>query len=635
MKRYKLFLLAAMAILVACYSNDTYVPDSNAIEIRGIQAAIGTQGFGLTRAAATIDPLKISLGRNGFQTGDVMVLTTVKRTQQPLEAFTYSNLRYQYDGSNWNRTDTDPEKIYWTDGHSNHTFIGYNLPSATYPWEIVTNGTGSDTFAGELGYGQDTLTYANNDDVMAEDLLVLFSDTTKADDGGLTTRVYFNHALSGVRVVVNIKDFAASSSVVDTQVGVSNMVLHAQPTKFKWGADSKNLSVVNLGDAQPTKDLKLWCPVPEGEGTAQSKTFSFYGLTTPQDAVFHEVTANQQPLRFSFKVTYPDPMNPQEQLTKTYSGVFAGQVDFNSGMCTTLHISLNHKDEQVFTDVTYSDWSLVPTPDLGELRKKSTFMDINSTVTIHTDAAATIDDATWLYVSGDQVKDIYGHGGESAEDAYVIKSAAQLVSLAKEVNEGAMSFMNKFIRLDADITMQKSTTATDVTWQGIGTSERPFQGTFLGGDRFINRLKGCGLFGCLGAQACVEQLQISTVDGILGGALAVQNAGIIGGCRVVDDITTDGGALVGTNTGTVHACYCTGDITNDGTTGVKLIGSGDDKAVGCYIANDITSFTDASLKSKVDELNTALSNYYSPKFNHTRYQFAHVPANYPTVIVTN
>jgi len=599
MKRYKLFLLAATAILVACNSNDTYVPDSDAIEIRGIQAAIGTQGFGLTRAAATIDPLKISLGRNGFQTGDVMVLTTVKRTQQPLEAFTYSNLRYQYDGSNWNRTDTDPEKIYWTDGHSDHTFIGYNLPSATYPWEIVTNGTGSDTFAGELGYGQETLTYASNDDVMAEDLLVLYSDTTKADDGGLTTRVYFNHALSGVRVVVNIKDFAASSSAVDTQVGVSDMVLHAQPTKFKWGADSKNLSVVNLGDAQPTKDLKLWCPVPEGDGTAQSKTFSFYGLTTPQDAVFHEVTANQQPLRFSFKVTYPDPMNPDQQLIKTYSGVFAGQVDFNSGMCTTLHISLNHKDEQVFTDVTYSDWSLVPTPDLGELRKKSTFMDINSTVTIHTDAAATIDDATWLYVSGDQVKDIYGHGGESADDAYIIKSAAQLVSLAKEVNEGAMSFKNKFIRLDADITMQKSTTATDVAWTGIGKDDHPFQGTFLGGDRFINRLSGSGLFGNLGDSACVEQLQITTVGSIHGGALAVTNAGIIGGCRVVDDITTDGGALVGINSGTVHACYYTG--------AGNLVGTNTGYTIGCYQANDITSFTNSSLTTFVNNLNSILN----------------------------
>lgn len=628
MKRYKLFLLAAMAILVACNSNDTYVPDSDAIEIRGIQAAIGTQGFGLTRAAATIDPLKISLGRNGFQTGDVMVLTTVKRTQQPLEAFTYSNLRYQYDGSNWNRTDTDPEKIYWTDGHSNHTFIGYNLPSATYHWEIVTNGTCSDTFAGELGYGQDTLTYASNDDVMAEDLLVLFSDTTKADDGGLTTRVYFNHALSGVRVVVNIKDFAASSSAVDTQVGVSDMVLHAQPTKFKWGADSKNLSVVNLGDAQPTKDLKLWCPVPEGEGTAQSKTFSFYGLTTPQDAVFHEVTANQQPLRFSFKVTYPDPMNPQKQLTKTYSGAFSGQVDFNSGMCTTLHISLNHKDEQVFTDVTYSDWSLVPTPDLGELRKKSTFMDINSTVTIHTDVAATIDDATWLYVSGDQVKDIYGHGGESADDAYIIKSAAQLVSLRKEVNEGAMNFAKKYIRLDADITMQKSTTATDVAWTGIGTDDHPFQGTFLGGDRFINRLSGSGLFGNLGNSACVEQLQITTVGSIHGGALAVTNAGIIGGCRVVDDITTDGGALVGINSGTVHACYYTG--------AGNLVGTNTGYTIGCYQANDITSFTNSSLTTFVNNMNSILNEWYKVNsFKGTKFNYTFIPGNYPTVIVAN
>jgi len=93
--------------------------------------------------------------------------------------------------------------------------------------------------------------------------------------------------------------------------------------------------------------------------------------------------------------------------------------------------------------------------------------------------------------------------------------------------------------------------------------------------------------------------------------------------------------LVGTNSGTVHACYCTGDISVGETAVGTLIDSGEDKSVGCYIASEITSFTDAALKNKVEQLNVALSNYYSHEFNHTRYQFTHVSANYPTVIVAN
>lgn len=632
MKHYKTLLFAAIIGLTACSSDDAVDNSpSDAIELRGIQVAIdGSETFGLTRAAATPAPLKEALGRTTFAKNDELTFTTIKRTDKPLVAFTYSDISYQYDGTNWERTSTVPEKLYWTDGNHDHTFIGYCLPSKDYPWEASKNATGSDTYAGELGQDKEAVIFKSNADVMDEDLLVLYSDTTKADNGGLSTKVYFNHALSGVRVVVNIKDFAASSSAEDTKVVVSDMVLKDQPTKFTWGADSRKLSVLNLNDAtQLKKNLTLWCPAPDGEGTAQSKTFTFYGLTTPQDDVFHEIAGNQTPLAFSFQVTYPDPLKTGETLTKTYSGKFAGMVDFHSGKCTTLNISLNHKDEQMVTDVAYSDWNLVPTPDLGELRKKSTFMDINATVTIHTDEKATIDDATWLYNSGSKILDIYGHSGDSKADAYVIKSASQLLSLAKEVNSGVMTFAGKYIRLDADITMQSSTTSADVKWQGIGTEGKPFQGTFLGGDRFINRLSGSGLFGLLGENACVEQLQITTVGSIQGGALAVSNGGIIGGCRVVDDITTDDGALVGTNSGTIHACYCTGEIT--GGKG-SLIGSDKGKAVGCYTASEIEAFDDATLNTKVTELNQALEELYK-SFEHTQYQFKFVKADYPVVTI--
>lgn len=637
MKRYKIYLFAAIMGITACSSDEeSFMPDAT-LEIKGIQATIDTDDASmvLTRATDETDKAanKFKIGRSVFAANDKIVFTTIRRTAGALQPFTYSNIHYlTEDGSSWERTPNgttiDPEQIYWTDGSSPHTFIGYSLPQGYY-WEKKMEDGGIDTYAGELGYNKEVIDYTiGNDALVAEDLLVIYSENTQAESDGLSTKVMFSHALSNVRVVVNIKNFAATASAVDTEVSVSDMMIYNQPVRYTWGADSESLTVVDFGaSGQTTKDIKLWCPAPAGEGTGLSKTFTFYGLTTPQNDIFHQIRGNANPLQFSFKVTYPDAMNPSNVVEKVYHGSFE-KVDFVSGKQTTLNISLNHKNEEMFTDVEYRDWNFVSTPDLGELRKKSTFMTMGiKDVTVHA-ANLSIDDATWLYGPDNDVKDIYGHSGDTEADAYVIKSAAQLLSLAKEVNEGAMDFEKKFIRLDADITMQKSTTDTGNVWQGIGTSDHPFQGTFLGGDRFINRLSGSGLFGNLGDSACVEQLQITTVGSIQGGALAVSNAGIIGGCRVVDDITTDGGALVGTNTGTVHACYCTGDIIGGSD---NLIGSGEGEVVGCYIAREITSFTDDALNSKVKELNGALTEWYSADFKHTKYQFSHVPANYPVV----
>ena len=604
MKHNNLFLLLAVALLSACSANDeTPVPDAQ-LEIRGIQVAVdGEEPAALTRAAAEGSAASVVVGRKEFVKDDKIVFTTIRRTTTPLTAFTYSGISYQNDGSKWVRCDNGPDKIYWSDGSSAHTFVGYSLPSATYNF-VQPGGA----HAGELGGASSTeVDYTTGTAAMAaEDLLLCYDLNTKAETGGLSTKVRFAHALSNVCVVVNTTDFIAGE--LDKKVEVSNMVISHQPARFTWSAKGTNLDMAPSD--QIYKTIKLY-----------QNGFSFYGITTPYTG----------DVPFSFTVKYPDATQPDKMLTKTYKGTFSN-VKFHSGQQTTLTITLNHRDEQMHLGVDYHDWNYRATPDLGLLRKKSTFMTMSiDEVTIHNQSGLTIDDATWLYSSGDRVMYIYGNTGSSAEDAYVIKSAAQLLSLAKEVNDGAMDFEKKFIRLDADITMQKSTTDTGNVWQGIGTSDKPFQGTFLGGDRFINRLNGSGLFGCLDSLACVEQLQITTVGSIQGGALAVSNAGIIGGCRVVDDITTDGGALVGTNTGTVHACYCTGDITVGETTGGTLIGNGGDKAVGCYIASEITSFTETSLKGKVAQLNAELNNLYTTDFKRTKFKFSHVPANYPVV----
>ena len=630
MKAYKIILLAIMAFVSACSNDDDVTAYQDALEIKGVQAIIDNE-VPTTRSAS--EKTETAVGRTTFITGDHIVFTTIKRTESPLASFTYSDIRYYYtDKKSWKRTEGNlPEKIYWTDGASAHTFIGYSLPAEDYHW--VDNGNG--TYSGELGYEKKVIDFtAGNDEIQKEDLLLDYNTKTVAETGGLSTKVSFTHALSCVRVEVNISNFASSASAVDTKVGVSNMILLNQPTKFTWGGNSNKLKVLDFED-QTTKNIKLWCPVPAGEGTGQSKTFTFYGLTTPQDDTFHNINGNDLPLMFSFTVTYPNPLNPDETLTKTYKGSFSQLVNFHSGMCTTLNISLNHKDEQMYMGVEYNDWNYVATPDLGELRKKSTFMDINNTVTIHTDDEATVYDATWLYLDGTQLKDIYGNDGTPV-NPYRITSASQLLSFAKEVKAG-VDFKDKFIRLDADITMQASTAKTSaedstsnvkpVEWIGIGDADHAFNGTFLGGDRYINRLNGSPLFASLGKDACIEQLHITSIGSITGGgALANTNAGTIGGCKIIDDVNTTGGALVGSNSGIIYASYCTGE---DGTT--KLIGNNSGQVVGCYQSTDFISLDESNLKKLVDKLNGDLDSLYVKQATLTQYKYIYSAGSYPTV----
>jgi hypothetical protein len=147
------------------------------------------------------------------------------------------------------------------------------------------------------------------------------------------------------------------------------------------------------------------------------------------------------------------------------------------------------------------------------------------------------------------------------------------------------------------------------------------------GDRYINRLCGSPLFLNLGTKAVVEQLHVTTIGSISGGgALVETNAGVIGGCKVIDDVETTGGALVGTNDGIVYACYHTG-LSN----GNRLIGQDHGNTIGCYQASDITSFDEALLKSLVATLNTFLTTWYASHPNLTEFTFVYSPASYPTV----
>lgn len=638
MKLHKLLsLTVALSLLVACNTNDEALVPDEALQINGITATLSST------QAATRAETSLGVGRTAFADGDVIVFTTIKRTKYSLDNFTYGNIQYSYNGSGWarssNGTTNDPEKIYWSDVTSAHTFTGYCLPSSSYYWQTVTTDN-IVTYKGELGYGVDdkgTIDFStDNESIIAEDLLVSHSKNVKPETGGASAQVDFKHALSNVCVVVNVTGFATNS--LDKKVDVTDMVILNQPCVFTWGADTTTLSTFNVTDTSNNKikNIKLWRKSVSGEN--EDKTFVFYGLTTPQNADYRKINGNSNKLSFKFTVTYPNAIDATQTDTHTYQGTVSDEVLFNSGKCTTINVSLNHKNEKMLVDVNYTDWNYVSTPDLGELRKKSTYMTLTKDdVKIHSTDGVTIDNATWLYTNGNEVYDVYGNDGNTAATAYRITSAAQMLAFAQEVNN-AYTFKDKYVRLDADITMQKSATATGYSWIGIGDAndaKKVFQGTFLGGDRYINRLSGSPLFVNLGAYACVEQLYITAIGEVSTGALAGTNAGIIGGCKVIDDVTLSGttaGALVGTNssTGTIHACYYTG--------AGNLIGTDSGTTIGCYQANQLTSLTNSALSTLVTTLNTNLTTWYSDTSNSgkfkTKFQYTYTIGNYPTVEVT-
>jgi len=217
-------------------------------------------------------------------------------------------------------------------------------------------------------------------------------------------------------------------------------------------------------------------------------------------------------------------------------------IKFIPGYTTTVRISMNHRGEPIYIGAEFIDWENVETPDQSELQKVSTFLDTKdrSGVTIAKDDKATMEDATWLYFKKDasgnktqELLDIYGNNG-SETNPFAIKTARQLLSFAYEVKNGR-SFENQYVKLEADIFLQKSLTANDIEWPGIGDESHAFNGTFIGGKRIIKLLRGNPFFMNIGPKGHIENLELEDVIGPItgGGCLTNYNSGVLCGCEVL------------------------------------------------------------------------------------------------------
>lgn len=692
MKYWHIPFIFVLLLMSSCSedSGDNSSPENGgAVEIRSVSARIGEAS---TRASVG----GIYIGRDAFVAGDRMTLTDIRRTSKPISAFNYSDMAFDCGeeggwkrdlntGSTEEKPDLHPERIYWSDAHSEHTFIGYSVPQQSqeedFDWKPHATGDSMTVFYGSLGdptvttMTQDDAEVAafidytaGNDALKGEDILFAYHDDMVSASGGSEALVTFQHGLASVKVVVNISGYTGSQA--DIQTRVSDLRLCGMHTMYKWTKNNGSATSLTAYDQtaldglygdndvsyDQKKDIRLWLPDSEGTDVGSNRRFTFHGIVVP-DTIGD---SQEDRLTVSFKAKYPNPIRPSVDVTNTYTAVMPVPVTFYAGKTTTININLNHKDELITIGAEYNDWEFTDTPDQGSLKKKSTFLSYNSKaegrITTHNDSKATIDDATWLYKKADgSVVDIYGHSGNSADDPYTITCAEELLSFAYEVKEGFsetrqdygtsttehVNFKDKHVKLDADIVMQRSVTATDISWVGIGDATHPFDGCFDGGMRAISFLQGSPFFAALGQNSHVTQIRIVSTagEGVTGtGGITGSNAGTICVSSFSGTVTHTGsadfvGGIAGSNTGSIVACCHVGDIVTDGNA-AGISGQNSGYIVASYSAGRLTIGDGCSSSGVARQVGGAAkveSCYYDSTLLTPTYNFDNakgLPTNY-------
>lgn len=645
MEKY-IYIIIILLGIVSCNNEEDSLPaDYNPIPLRGIRADIDN-GVS-TRAVA---PLVDSIGKYNFLNTDEIIFTKIERTRRPIRpGFSYDNVRYSCsnEGGNvsWKREVPETD-IFWSDGSEPHTFIGYILPhedaksasASGYDWDETNSAwrqTGFDwhydssrsMYYGSIGnpanpaevidYTATPATGAGEkapydlEKLRKEDLLLTYSTEMQNEDA--MAWVHFHHGLASIRVVVTITGFSSTGTDPDAETRVTDMLVHGMRTMYKWDNQGYKAAALVEGDNEvlasfndwggtaplwnQIKDMKLW-QSREYYGSGASRTFTFYGIVAP---------GMKDQVDMTFDVSYPDPLDPTKthRLGKKYSATLKlnnKQVEFRPGYCTSITINLNHKDEKMTVGAEYMSWQLDKSPDEGSLRKNSTHLTYTdrSKVTIVGDQQATADDATWLYEGTTQgsIYDIYGNDGSLAKP-YLIKTADQLLSFAYEVKNGR-DFVHKYIKLDADITMQPTkdkdiAESKRITWIGIGDATHKFNGFFLGSGRYINNLYGEHFFHTIGENAVIDKLNFGSILAVQGcGVIAHQNEGLICGCYIDGDVKeTDAsslytGSIVGTNNSFIIACAHVGNVEGRGTIG-GLVGFNNGTVMASYHAGEVSA----------------------------------------------
>ena len=188
--------------------------------------------------------------------------------------------------------------------------------------------------------------------------------------------------------------------------------------------------------------------------------------------------------------------------------------------------------------------------------------------------------------------------GDKDVKAYCIKDADEFLAVRDAVNKGE-KYPDDSNENDAYILLDNINLSIQPAWRGIGTSEKPFGGIFLGNGKVVSgsltcAASYCGLFGSL-SSAFVASLQIKSSLYAIG---AISYVGAVAGYAA--DSTISHTNVTGDVTGTSHV----GGIVGKGKAGLiqscKMNGNvtGSEANVGGIIGlSEGTEIKDSSLVS--------------------------------------
>ncbi len=407
--------IAIMSIFALCSCNDTnelITPESNPIEIKSFQA--GILSAPASRATITSDNLGTAIGRGTYNSAtntinfdndkDQIVITTFQRTNNPVKRYSYHNIILNYQGNgSWERpmegetpTDGNEKTLFWTDATSTNQLIAYSIPvSDTFDWDSIEVKIDDESsikyYYGSLGdITKDTIDFSDNEKGVQlmnnEDLLLVKNDTLTPSDNGAKAILHFRHALTCVRVNVNLKDYLAKGG--DKNTTISNLKVLNQPVFYRWDQGDAGVRALTtdadnefIKEKYEGKDMTLRKPVKfynynsASADADKEKTFSFYGLLVPQDQQYYNATSTTEPFNIEFLAHYTD-ADSGKPVSKLYRSTF-NTVLLKPGFITILNIDLNHKGEVISYDVQYVDWSSSNVTKQMELEKGTETFDMS------------------------------------------------------------------------------------------------------------------------------------------------------------------------------------------------------------------------------------------------------------------
>lgn len=204
-------------------------------------------------------------------------------------------------------------------------------------------------------------------------------------------------------------------------------------------------------------------------------------------------------------------------------------------------------------------------------------------------------------------------GSGTQDDPYLINNYSDF-KVISNLNEGGNTFINQYIKLNADIT------GLD---RKIGIFATPFAGTFDGNNHTLtvnykhgSAVANQGVFGTIGSTALIKDLTVKgqlvseyTGSANMGGVVGVNNAGTIQNCDSYVNMTLAGyqcGGIVGRNLGgSITDCNNFGNIlTTSNITGNNSRGIGG--IAGYLNINAKTTITNCNNFGKIESSGTQI-----------------------------